>query len=106
MRNRVYPISPPIVRKSGKPDLRWRGSETPCPHHTFKLTNRGAPTMTFTGLNYLAIVIAAVVAWLAGAVWYMSLGKAWMAALGWTPEKIAECKSRPHAYLPSVYVFA
>jgi Protein of unknown function (DUF1761) len=61
--------------------------------------------MTFAGMNYLAIVIAAVVAWLAGAAWYMSLGKAWMAALGWTPEKIAECKSRPHAYLPFIYVF-
>jgi hypothetical protein len=31
--------------------------------------------MTFAGTNYLAIVIAAVVAWLAGAGWYMALGK-------------------------------
>ena len=34
-------------------------------------------SMTFAGLNYLAILIAAVVAWLAGAAWYMSLGKIW-----------------------------
>ena len=34
---------------------------------------------------YVAIVIAAIVAWLAGAVWYMALGKPWMAALGRTP---------------------
>ena len=61
--------------------------------------------MTFAGVNYLAIVIATVVAWLAGAAWYMTLGKAWMAALGWSPEKIAECKNRPHAYLPFIYVF-
>ena len=40
--------------------------------------------MTFAGLNYLAIVIAAIVAWLAGAVWYMSLGKIWTAAQGLT----------------------
>src|SRR5258708_34038495 len=29
--NRVYPISPCIVRKSSKLDSRWRGSEPPCP---------------------------------------------------------------------------
>jgi hypothetical protein len=61
--------------------------------------------MTFAGVNYLAIVIAAVVAWLAGAAWYMSLGKFWMAALGMTPEKMAECKNRHGAYLPFIYVF-
>ena len=61
--------------------------------------------MTFAGVNYLAIVIAAVVAWLAGAAWYMSLGKFWMAALGMTPEKMAEGKNRPGAYLPFIYVF-
>jgi hypothetical protein len=37
---------------------------------------------------YLAVVISAVVAWLAGAVWYMAFGKTWMAALGTTPEKM------------------
>ena len=31
-------------------------------------------------MNYLAILIAAVAAWLAGAVWYMGLGKVWTAA--------------------------
>jgi Protein of unknown function (DUF1761) len=61
--------------------------------------------MTFVGVNYLAIVIAAVVAWLAGAVWYMSLGKFWMAALGITPEKMQEAKNRPGAFLPFIYAF-
>ena len=61
--------------------------------------------MAFAGINYIAIVIAAVVAWLAGAAWYMSLGKFWMSAMGWTPEQIAECKNRPHSYLPFIYVF-
>ncbi len=61
--------------------------------------------MAFAGINYLAIVIAAVVAWLAGAAWYMSLGKFWASAAGMTPEKMAECKNRPHAYLPFIYVF-
>ena len=61
--------------------------------------------MAFAGINYVAIVIAAVVAWLAGAAWYMSLGRFWMSAMGWTPEQIAECKNRPHSYLPFIYAF-
>jgi len=61
--------------------------------------------MTFAGANYLAIVIAAVVAWLAGAVWYMSLSKFWISAVGLTPERMREAKSRPGAYLPFIYVF-
>jgi hypothetical protein len=61
--------------------------------------------MTFAGVNYLAIVIAAVLAWLAGAVWYIVFGKAWMAALGITPQKMAEAKSRPGAFLPFIYAF-
>jgi hypothetical protein len=46
--------------------------------------------MTFAGVNYLAIVTAAAVAWVAGAAWYMSLSKVWMAAQGLTPEKVHE----------------
>ncbi len=65
--------------------------------------NVGAGTMTFTGTNYLAIVIAAVVAWLAGAGWYMALGRIWMAALGTTPEQMEAAKRRPGAFLPFVY---
>jgi hypothetical protein len=61
--------------------------------------------MTFAGVNYLAIVIAAVLAWLAGAVWYIVFGKAWMAALGITQQKMAEAKSRPGAFLPFIYAF-
>ena len=56
-------------------------------------------------MNYLAIVIAAVAAWLFGAGWYMALGKPWMAALGTTPDKMAKAKRRPGAWLPFVYAF-
>jgi hypothetical protein len=59
--------------------------------------------MTFAGLNYLAIVIAAIVAWLAGAVWYMSLGKIWTQAQGLTHEQMHQNKSKPGAYLPFIY---
>jgi hypothetical protein len=61
--------------------------------------------MTFAGTNYLAILIAAIAAWLAGAAWYMSLGKIWTAALGMTPEQMHEQRSKPGAYLPFIYVF-
>jgi Protein of unknown function (DUF1761) len=61
--------------------------------------------MTFAGTNYLAILIAAVVAWLAGAAWYMSLGKIWTSALGMTPEQIEARRKQPGAHLPFIYVF-
>lgn len=61
--------------------------------------------MTFASLNYVAILIAAVVAWLAGAAWYMTLSKAWTAALGMTPEQMEAAKRRPGAHLPFIYAF-
>ena len=54
---------------------------------------------------YVAILIAAVAAWLAGAAWYMGFGKTWMAALGTTPEKLAAARKEPGAYLPFIYAF-
>lgn len=59
--------------------------------------------MTFAGMNYLAIVIAAVAAWLAGAGWYMALGRTWTAALG--TEKMTPAGQRSAAFLPYVYAF-
>jgi hypothetical protein len=61
--------------------------------------------MPFAGVNYLAILIAAVAGWLAGAAWYMSLGKVWAAALGMTPAQMGECRKRPYAWVPFVLVF-
>jgi hypothetical protein len=61
--------------------------------------------MTFAGISYLAVAIAAVVAWLASAAWYMSLGKIYMAALGKTPEQVAADRNKPGAFLPFIYAF-
>lgn len=61
--------------------------------------------MAFAGINYVAVVIAAVVAWLAGAVWYMALCKTWTAALGKTLEQMHAERARPGAFLPFVYSF-
>ncbi len=38
--------------------------------------------MTFAGMNYLAIVAAAVAAWFFGAIYYTVLSKPWLAAVG------------------------
>ena len=61
--------------------------------------------MTFAPVSYFVILIAAVAAWLAGAGWYMLLGKHWMAALGTTPEKMQEARNQPGAMLPFIYAF-
>ena len=65
--------------------------------------------MTFAGINYLAILIAAVVGWLAGAVWYALLGKHWVAAQGSSMEAFkarqAAIKGTPAAWLPFALAF-
>lgn len=47
--------------------------------------------MSIGHLNLLPILVAAVVAWLIGALWYSPLlfAKAWVKAHGHTPEKVA-----------------
>jgi hypothetical protein len=61
--------------------------------------------MAFAGISYLAIVIAAVAAWIAGAVWYMALGKFWMAALGKTPAEMEARRKEGGGYLLFIYAF-
>jgi hypothetical protein len=61
--------------------------------------------MTFAGINYLAVIVAAVAAWLAGAAWYMVLANPWMKALGRTPEQMEECKGQPKSFLPFIFAF-
>jgi hypothetical protein len=59
--------------------------------------------VTFAGINFVAIAIAAVVAWLASAAWYMSLSKVYIAALGKTPEQAEADRKKPGAFLPFIY---
>lgn len=44
--------------------------------------------MVFAGINYVAILAAAICGFLTGAVWYGVLGKSWMAAAGLTEADI------------------
>jgi Protein of unknown function (DUF1761) len=55
--------------------------------------------VTFSTVNHLAIVIAAAVAWLASAAWYMSLSRHYTAALGKTPQQMAEDRKKPGPYV-------
>lgn len=45
--------------------------------------------MAFSGINYVAVVIATLAGFGLGAVWYMILGGAWMRALGKTGDEIS-----------------
>lgn len=45
--------------------------------------------MTFSGINYIAVIIATLAGFGLGAVWYMVLGRAWMGALGKTKEELS-----------------
>jgi hypothetical protein len=49
--------------------------------------------MAFAGMNYLAILIAAVAGFAFGAVYYISLSKQWLAAIGMTKEAVAAKRS-------------
>ena len=62
--------------------------------------------MAFAGMNYLAVIAAAVAAWLFGAVWYMTLSKPWMAASGWKSEADMLGPSGKVSPLPFVIAFA
>ena len=65
--------------------------------------------MTFTGVNYLAILVAAVVGWVIGAAWYMSLAKPWVDAHGRTMEDFKAqadaANGTSAAWLPYVLAF-
>src|SRR6476646_4466717 len=44
--------------------------------------------MTFAGMNYLAVLIAAVAAFAWGAAYYTTLSRQWLAAVGMTKEQM------------------
>jgi hypothetical protein len=66
--------------------------------------------MQFTGISYLAVILAAVAGWLAGAAYYGALASPWVAAHGKTMDAFkaenAARKGTPHAWLPFVLAFA
>jgi len=64
--------------------------------------------MTFAGINHLAILVAAVVAWLGGAAYYTALAKPWVAAQGLTVEQhkaMIAAKSGIAKFAPFILAF-
>jgi hypothetical protein len=60
--------------------------------------------MAFAGMNYLAILVAALAGWLFGAVWYGVLGTRWMAAIGKTADELRPGGKMP--VLPLIFAVA
>ena len=60
--------------------------------------------MVFAGINYLAVLVAAVGGWLLGAAWYALLGNTWMAAVGKTKADLVG-PSGKHSPIPFVLSF-
>ena len=42
--------------------------------------------MSIIGINYWAVLVSAIAAWILGAAYYMALARPWMAAHGWNSE--------------------
>jgi hypothetical protein len=62
--------------------------------------------MTFAGMNYWAVLMAAVAAWMLGALWYSILAKPWMAATGVINARIEDSLGSPRGYLTYIIAFA
>jgi len=63
--------------------------------------------MAFAGINYLAVLIAAVAGFAFGAAYYMTLSKPWLAAIGKTKEELAVAGKRsPAPFVISIVALA
>jgi hypothetical protein len=72
-------------------------------HIVHDIAQEGGRAVTFTGINSLAIVIAAMLGFIASAAWYMSLSRSYAAALGTTVERMAEDRKKPRSFVPYIY---
>lgn len=61
--------------------------------------------MTFAGVNYLAIVLAAAASFLFGGIWYGALSRAWLEALGKSDEQLRSATA-PMPVLFAMTIFA
>jgi len=60
--------------------------------------------MRFAGIDYWAVFLAAIAGYIVGALWYWTLGKSWMTALGLTEDMIKGKDKKPSP-LPFVLAF-
>lgn len=55
--------------------------------------------MQFTGISYLAVLVAGIGGFVTGAIWYTILGKSWLAALG---KSEGEVKPKPLPFVIAI----
>ena len=55
--------------------------------------------MTFAGINYLAVLVAAIAGFFVGWPWYMTFGKSWARALGKDPDNPPKPQPKPFIVL-------
>jgi len=60
--------------------------------------------MTFSGISYLAVLVAAVAGFLVGMAWYGILGERWMAALGKSKDELLPDGKPPYATMATSFV--
>jgi Protein of unknown function (DUF1761) len=60
--------------------------------------------MTFAGMNYWAVLMAAVAAWMLGALWYSLLARPWSAATGVVDARMGDSMDA-RAFVPYVTAF-
>ncbi len=61
--------------------------------------------MTFAGINYVAVLVAAGAAWGFGGVWYRLLASPWKAAHGFTTEQMRAHHGKGAALWPLIVSF-
>ena len=62
--------------------------------------------MTWAGVNYWAVLLAAIAGFVVGGVWYRVFAQPWMAATGITREQIQAHHGDWTHWLPFAYAFA
>ena len=60
--------------------------------------------MTFAGISYLAVFLAAIAGFLVGMAWYGILGEKWMAALGKSKDELMPDGKPPVATMATSFV--
>jgi len=60
--------------------------------------------MTFAGISYLAVLVAAIAGFLVGMAWYGVLGGRWMAALGKSKDELLPDDKPPYTTMATSFV--
>src|SRR5262245_61294545 len=87
---------------NGRSFAQWADCK---PYRCLAPDGKGSTSMKFGNINYFAVLMAAAVAWLAGAAWYRAFGRTWMAAQGMTVESVRAARHDHSAYLPFIVAF-